>query len=831
MAKSWSQFILIGVLSRNVIASSTCQNATITSCEQCMAVDPDCIWCSDPLDESELKKVNKVRCRSRNSPGNCLTFIQPKSDTIYVDPMEQSLMPRRFNITLRRNFPYNISLEFTRPEYANIDLFYLLDLSNSMKKYMEDVKKFFPTLIDRMSIFAVDPNSNDSRNKDQFRIGFGSFVDRPVAPFYYDHPEHIKNPCLTNGNQCEPMFTFDVTSRLTSNVLKTKEDLKAMKTSDNIDPSEAVLDAILQSIRCERDDGVGWHGGAFKLLVVTTDASYKAAGDGLIGGLFNANDGQCHKGGDWPFYEKNIDYPSIGQIYEAVEGSGVGIFFLTIPSEEDNVNPLKSYKELAKILPNAEAGQLSKQGENSEAIDLIVGAYEKMAEKVLLRGSANHPDHLQVVVYKKCGEDEDYVKCEDINKCLCEKVAKKEKVSFMVEYLWNEDCPEGDCKPFEQEFSIFGTDETAHAGIEFLNHCECQGDSSPPSYIKCQNGNYHCGECDCDEGFEGALCECEEQDITEDLAVCAAPTTDDYFQLELCSGKGTCECGKCACNMEDTGFRIDGEFCGCDTSMCPHTGGMECSGHGKCDCKSYSCACDDGWQGEDCSCSQDTSSCIVDGKKICAGNGECVCGECRCKQTNLGYFDPNDNCQTYIDICETIQECTLCLHAAKKQNSLDDGSDFVVKEECGVKCPDDFEDLQMRKDGLYILKNAKEHFTEEEKLHAGMMSCSFETIIDGESCTLDAFMERKVKKDQKESNIIIGAEKCKLFPINLWTIMIMSFLGFLLLGLLILLIAWFGIMYYQRKEYLDHKKGLEMNQFKPNPLYTEPVTEHSAALH
>ena len=70
---------------------------------------------------------------------------------------------------------------------------------------------------------------------------------------------------------------------------------------------------------------------------------------------------------------------------------------------------------MAKILPNAEAGQLLRQGEeneNSEAIDLIVGAYEKMAEKVLLRGSANHPEHLQVVVYKKCGEDEDYVKCE-----------------------------------------------------------------------------------------------------------------------------------------------------------------------------------------------------------------------------------------------------------------------------------------------------------------------------------------------------------------------------------------------------------------------------------
>ena len=286
-----------------------------------------------------------------------------------------------------------------------------------MQKYMNYVKEFFPTLVDRMRVFAVDPNNDDSRNDDQFRIGFGAFVDRPVAPFFYDHPAHIKNPCARDGNNriCSPTFTFDITSRLTSNVERTKKDLTSMSTSDNIDPSEAVLDAILQSIRCERDSGVGWHSGAFKLLVVTTDASYKAAGDGLIGGLFNANDGQCHKGANWPFYETNIDYPSIGQIYEAVEGSGVGIYFLTIPSSNNQVNPLDAYKELAKILPNAEAGLLSSNGgenEYGEAIDMIVAAYEKMAEKVLLRGSANHPDHLHVVVYKKCGKDEDYVKCE-----------------------------------------------------------------------------------------------------------------------------------------------------------------------------------------------------------------------------------------------------------------------------------------------------------------------------------------------------------------------------------------------------------------------------------
>jgi len=160
MAKSWAKLFLIGIISRNVIASSTCQNATITSCEQCMAVDPDCIWCSDPLDENELKKVNKVRCRSRNSPGNCRTFIQPKSDTIYVDPMEQSLMPRRFNITLRRNYPYNVSLEFTRPEYANIDLFYLLDLSIRDFNSLCNKTKLFALFLKAQTLFVLISSSN-----------------------------------------------------------------------------------------------------------------------------------------------------------------------------------------------------------------------------------------------------------------------------------------------------------------------------------------------------------------------------------------------------------------------------------------------------------------------------------------------------------------------------------------------------------------------------------------------------------------------------------------------------------------------------------------------
>merc|ERR1711980_64158 len=104
-----------------------------------------------------------------------------------------------------------------------------------------------------------------------------------------------------------------------------------------------------------------------------------------------------------------------------------------------------------------------------------------------------------------------------------------------------------------------------------------------------------------------------------------------------------------------------------------------------------------------------------------------------------------------------------------------------------------------------------------------MQRCTYMTIVDGESCTLEAFMARKNDNEKTESNIIIGAPDCNLFPINAASLSILVFLAFLVIGLIILLISWFGIWYYRRsvhiyyhfgkfflrKEYLDHKKALE----------------------
>lgn len=53
-----------------------------------------------------------------------------------------------------------------------VDLYYLMDLSNSMKKDKEKLSKLGEKLHDKMSSITKD-----------FRLGFGSFVDKVLMPY------------------------------------------------------------------------------------------------------------------------------------------------------------------------------------------------------------------------------------------------------------------------------------------------------------------------------------------------------------------------------------------------------------------------------------------------------------------------------------------------------------------------------------------------------------------------------------------------------------------------------------------------------------------------
>jgi Integrin, beta chain. len=67
--------------------------------------------------------------------------------------------------------PFNITLKYVRAEYP-ADLYYLMDLSNSLKDDKETLQSLGLKLEETMRKFTSN-----------FRLGFGSFVDKTVRPY------------------------------------------------------------------------------------------------------------------------------------------------------------------------------------------------------------------------------------------------------------------------------------------------------------------------------------------------------------------------------------------------------------------------------------------------------------------------------------------------------------------------------------------------------------------------------------------------------------------------------------------------------------------------
>lgn len=78
-----------------------------------------------------------------------------------------------------------------------VDIYYLMDLSASMFDDLQMIKNLGTTLSKEMAKLTS-----------KFRLGFGSFVEKPVLPFIKTMPADLENPCryslLNTCGQSEP---------------------------------------------------------------------------------------------------------------------------------------------------------------------------------------------------------------------------------------------------------------------------------------------------------------------------------------------------------------------------------------------------------------------------------------------------------------------------------------------------------------------------------------------------------------------------------------------------------------------------------------------------
>lgn len=603
------------------------------TCSKCIRAHPDCAWCVRPKKEGEHCDDWKVISKScsdsdRVYPQNKLEIKKNKdlnSEAVDEKDLVQ-LKPQEVFIELRRNVSHKLEIIYKQAENYPVDLYYLMDLSYSMKDDKENLASLGDTLSREMKNITK-----------KFQLGFGSFVEKVTLPYV---------PFPLKSKEYATPYGFRNYMRLDTDTSRFKKEVNNAEISGNYDAPEAGLDALVQVISCKKE--INWRNNSRKLLVFSTDAGYHFAGDGKLAGIVKPNDGNCHLDNTGLYTESlSQDYPSVSQIRNLIRKNNINIIFAVTESQV----PL--YTSLKKELDGSTVGTLDSTSSNIVA--LIRDQYNKIRSGVKLRDTAN--SFIKVNYFSFCLGDVE--KQTDT----CDNIALGGNVSFTA-HIELISCPP-EAKEWSGEFQIHPVGLNEAVTVRYHLICQCDCEKSIYQEVNSKNcsgkGTLECGICSCHENRYGKNCECDGKENKTNYNNEPCFRGNDTFE---CSGRGECMCGQCKCYpREDPNEEISGSHCECDNFSCDRHNNLLCGGpdHGICECGN--CACKPGWKGQVCDCKDTNESCIDPvTKKICNEHGECSCGECVCKDTKEERYD-GDYCQQCLicpGSCQAYQACAQC---------------------------------------------------------------------------------------------------------------------------------------------------------------------------
>ncbi|XP_069504157.1 integrin beta-1 isoform X1 [Ambystoma mexicanum] len=626
---------------------SECLKANAKSCGECIQAGPNCGWCTnlDFLQEGEptssrcdelamLKSKGCPKTEIENPRGSQKELENKPLTNRNKDTAEKlnpeditQIQPQKMELKLRSGEPQSFTLKFKRAEDYPIDLYYLMDLSFSMKDDLENVKSLGTALMEEMKKITSD-----------FRIGFGSFVEKTVMPYISTTPAKLLNPC-TGDQNCTSPFSYKNVLNLTSDGGLFNELVGKQHISGNLDSPEGGFDAIMQVAVC--GEQIGWRN-VTRLLVFSTDAGFHFAGDGKLGGIVLPNDGRCHLEDNMYTMSHYYDYPSIAHLVQKLSENNIQTIF-AITEEFQPV-----YKELKNLIPKSAVGTLSSNSSN--VIHLIIDSYNSLSSEVILENS-KLPEGVTISYKSYCKNG---VNGTGENGRKCANISIGDEVQFEISVTAHK-CP----KKGQDEtikIKLLGFTEEVEISLQFICECDCQNKGIPDS-PKCHDGNgtFECGACRCNDGRIGRLCECSTDEVhSEDMdAYCRKANSS-----EICSNNGECICGQCVCKKREIANEVySGTYCECDNFNCDRSNGLICGGNGVCKCRV--CECFPNFTGNACDCSLDQASCVATNGQVCNGRGTCECGRCKCTDPKF-QGSTCELCQTCPGVCAEHKECVQC---------------------------------------------------------------------------------------------------------------------------------------------------------------------------
>ncbi|XP_016428404.1 integrin beta-8 isoform X1 [Sinocyclocheilus rhinocerous] len=603
--------LLISVLFvfvRSDSADNRCLSSLISTCEDCLRRGPECAWCSQErfLDGAHVSQrcgyVSDLRVRGCEE-----AFIQNPNVKVEVNATigSSQVSPREINIHLRPGGEASFVVEVQQLERYPVDLYYLVDVSASMQDNLDRLKTAGLALSHLMKEHSSD-----------FRVGFGSFVDKPLSPYIDVHPSKLLNPCRRNIDyevNCRPAHGFIHVLPITHNMTEFTRVVQEQRISGNMDTPEGGFDAMLQAAVCQKD--IGWRPEAKHLLLVMTDQPSHLALDGKLAGIVVPHDGRCHLEDNIYSQTTTMEHPTIAQLAEKLlENSVYSIFAV------DQVQ-YRWYEDLLDLIPGSYVGRLFPKASNLK--DLVVHAYKKLLSDVEVQIGLedSQAQRFRVSVTALCPDGSTVS-----GNTKCSGVRPKQTVFFKVTVGMSR-CPaDGGDRDVVMSVRPVGFNESVSVRIRQICVCGCA-----------QTG--HCRD------------DPSSSDCPADTSACRA-----LRSAAVCSGRGVCKCATCVCDSSRLG-NIYGKFCEMDDFSCPYVKGLACGGHGR--CVSGECVCLPGWTGESCDCPVSTESCVSDDGLICSGWGKCVCGKCVCDDARRsGAFC--EKCPICYSSCQSHWSCVKC---------------------------------------------------------------------------------------------------------------------------------------------------------------------------
>ncbi|EFO18475.1 integrin beta pat-3 [Loa loa] len=615
------------------------------TCSACIQFHDTCAWCSKADFDNENQHP---RCDSleRLIEHGCPEFEieNPKTTLKITENVELSnagdaaseeeavqLRPQHMVVNIRPKARVRFQVTYRQAVDYPVDLYYLMDLSYSMKDDKQKLSELGDLLAERMK--AITKN---------FRLGFGSFIDKKLMPFVDPRPEKQLSPC---PEQCAQPYGFKNQMSLTMDTARFSKEVEEAEISGNLDAPEGGFDAVLQALTC--NNSIGWRERARKMIVFSTDAGFHYAGDGRMAGVVVPNDGQCHLDNQG-YYTKSLDqdYPSVALLHQKIKERKANLIFAVTEKNKD------LYKQLSDALPDVSSSVGVLADDSRNIVSLIEEEYNKISQKIIMVDNANASQGLRLSYRSRCLDGHTL---KETN--VCDGIKVGDEVSFEVTLEATHCVKERD---FDLKIGPSGLDETLQVDVHVQCDCDCETDkvvyNSPVCHGK---GDLVCGICMCHGTNVGRHCECDAPGLSTVALDAKCKRTNESA---ICEGRGVCNCGVCECFERDNmNEKISGQFCECDNFNCPRHDRKICAGHGTCDCGQ--CTCEPGWTGRACECPLSLDSCMAANGKVCNGQGECICGRCRCFSDGPGnrYSGPKcEICPTCPSKCVEHKPCVMC---------------------------------------------------------------------------------------------------------------------------------------------------------------------------